>query len=333
MSNLVLKVSSGDTGTLPRGGVLWACESLKLIGDNQSTYGYGATAAGRPTQVLVEATNTGRDIITEVQLDAWVCDFTFGYIGPGSAIRQVPSDPASPPLAFNGYISQIPAMSTVNRLLDPVWTPTAAQAKVNEVTEPDGTKTKWAHVCIGAVAYGYSLGKMVGSPLTTAGVDVANRTEHGWRNIQVFAVPKGSEALVLQGATLHNPHDKQGLELDVTLMSVPGELDEHDLNHINSGRYGGREYRKSPLPPIDFGIDDRERPMTAGEGALTVVGRWPRPRSKKFKLRAKQKKQVYFKARLSELEEPGNVHVFDAISRDVDGAIIGGARLLVLVEE
>ena len=331
MSNLLLRINSADMGALPRGGAIWACESLQLTGDNQVAYGYGATAAGRETRLRIEATNRSSQPITDVNLEAWVCDFTFGYIGPGSAIRQDPANPSSPPLAFTGYISSIPAGDTVGRFLDPVWTPTTAQAKVNEVTEPNGTK--WAHVCVGAVSYGIERGMPVGGPLTTAGVDVANRTEHAWRNVQIFAVRKGSEALAVHGATLQNPHDRKGIEFEVTLIPVAGELQEVDINHINSGPYRDHDYRKSPLPPVDFDIDETKKPMKPGKEALKVIGRRPRPKVKKFKLKAKQKKQVFFKARLSELEEPGNVHVFDAVTRDADGAIVGGARLLVLVEQ
>jgi hypothetical protein len=333
MSHLVIKLDANDTGVrpMPANTPFWTCQAITLLGDNQTLYGDTATAVGRVTTLEVQVSNTGVSAFHDVTVEAWVCNYTLGYVGPGSAI------PGPPPTSFTGTTASVPAgAQPVIVQCTPTWTPSAAQAAINVETEPDGTQA--AHVCVGANAYGTDAsGQPVGAALPTGAIDPLHRSEHGQTNIKVRQVkyatpmPRPFMRVVLEN------RDEEPLAATVTLAYVGAPLTASDINPIATGKYGTHPFRASPHIPIDFDIDEREGPMESEarrEGEyLMPHSRRPRPKVRSFKLEPKEQRPLFLKARLSEREEPGNVHVFDAISRDHQGRIMGAARMILLLVE
>jgi hypothetical protein len=329
MSNLLIKLNATDTGArdLPPGSAFWACEGIKLLGEKQDLYGYGATAVGRETRVRVDVTNTAAPAIHQVNIQAWVCNFVIGYVGPGSKIAGTPS--------FTGFVTSIPGNSTVEVPMAPLWTPTEAQMQVN--LEGEGAD-RYAHLCVGANVYGETpVGIPIGGSLDIGGVDPVRRSEHGWRNIRVFLVKRTSEPRPSQGVVLANLDEDRARVFTVTV-SASSLLTATDMTHILSGPFAEHRFQRSPLPPLAMDIGVRPEPLETPESILDgreVVrfGKHPRPVRKEFKLRPKQQRKLFFKARLSSQEAPGNVQPFDVLTQDEDGTIIGGARLLALVDK
>jgi hypothetical protein len=339
---LVVRLNSSDDGVRPPApGVdfpFWTCESISMTGppgEAANLYDPNMTAVGRTTTVNVAVWNKGSTRLEDVNVEAWVFNFTAGYVGPGSNIIRDPVTGQT--FTFTGYLPSLDAGQSSRIACSPTWTPTAEQARINEVVDPAGVHS--AHVCIGANAYANG----VGASLTTGGVDPVNNSQQGWRNISILAVARGSEARLARGIMLDNPRGDRDLDLTVDLIHVPDPLTPTEIEHIRSGPYGRRQWRRSPLDPIDFDIDDQEDESLPGErdrarqGRAEAIGRAGdrRPRRRKrrrMRLRKNERRRVLLKARLREDEEPGNLHTFDAVTRDADGSIIGGARLLVLID-
>jgi hypothetical protein len=125
-----------------------------------------------------------------------VSDYTAGGVGPGSALRQDPTQPAgpqNPAVAFTGFnagplkASAGDPNDPANMLVlvtDELWTPSAKQLAVNN-----------GHVCVAVNAYGSISGVVpspAGGPLTDPFLDPACGRTFGQRNIQIVAVPEGN---------------------------------------------------------------------------------------------------------------------------------------------
>jgi hypothetical protein len=201
----------------------------------------GQVDTGSTYNLLVRLRNTDTNQQrASLNLQGWVSDYTAGGVGPGSAIRQDPAQPAgptNPPVSFTGFKpGPLPTPNPANAN-DPThmlvlqsneqWTVNAAQAAVNG-----------GHVCVAVNVYAEATtgDGGTGTP-ADGGVLVGNFLDpncdrmYGQRNIQIVTVTPGRPmrvpVMLLVPATDRCPlHAAVGIHR-VVLKEAPGGVLEH----------------------------------------------------------------------------------------------------------
>jgi hypothetical protein len=351
---LLIRDQAGDTGARPFADgdseVYWVSPSIALSGGVDP----GTAKVGAPNTVSVTVTNISGQAVQDINVEAWVCDFTMG-VTPASSIAS--SNPGGALMTgfFAGPLS--PGSSHAIEV-SPKWTPTAADAALNG-----------GHVCIAANCFAGAPDK--GMALSTEGnvFKFLCDTHQAQRNIHVQVVPAGMRRFDFR-MMVTNPRPRLGtvthatmalqtgpraliglpqvlrfqpdivaarVRPQVAITGRPNQVFAADMldiesrvnpaainvDHAFENRFFLRAdaqthmpLRLSSIPPKNFAI------------ASDAVGRG---QDLNFNLRAGQKKTMTVSVDLADAHRPGDTHVFDLVQRTASGEILGGARIITIV--
>ena len=361
---LAVLMSASDTGTrpIPDGTAYWTNENIWIAHPHAPSADEYTAAVGTENTINVRVSNLTGAPIENVNVEAWVCDFTMG-MSPATALPN--------PGAMTGFAPSVPAagpggpgVAVVSCM--PVWIPAAAQTAING-----------GHVCIGVNCYGDGDGLALG-------VNAFNfpcNARQAQRNIMIESVPLAMARRQQNiGFTLpvHNTHPVAMMETVVTLRHTIGANVFHPamqravlassqgsavLNFLHAQnalhpalhplvgpnvspqvRSAGSiaemlkqvpaaelPFRASTLNPaarhlLNGGSDsDGEGSRNNGDGSVTHHS------SLRLQIPPQGQKTVHLNATLNPQEAVGNVHIFDFSQASSDGAIVGGARILAVI--
>jgi hypothetical protein len=283
----------------------WASPDLWLDpgnGSHQTTATEGQTVAIKAR--VTNMSGQGAIALEDVTVEAWVCDYTAGEVGPATAIT---------PRFVGTTFGTISPGSSVEVTVDN-WTPTHAQATTNG-----------GHVCLGANTWAGDAGAPSdGRPIAPGGhLNYCCDSHCGQLNLQLTALSAGQKSKMKFSMS----GGKGGFDGEIEMFPATGKvfgaaerkfvlnsqqlheaLSRSQLRHFNPVR--------SKLRPADFGL--------AGRG----IEQGPHT---KLKLKPKEKRWLEMDVEVSSRERPGSVQAFDVISRDRHGETVGGARLFAVV--
>ena len=351
---LLIADQAGDTGARPFADgdseVYWTSPSITLSGGVDP----GTAKVNAPNTVSVTVKNISAQAVQDINVEAWVCDFTMG-VDPASALAS--ANPGGAPMT-GFFTGPLPPGTSHAISLSPVWTPTAADAALNG-----------GHVCIAANCFG-------GAPDT--GMTLASEgnafkflcdTHHAQRNIHVQIVPGGMRRFDFRMAVT-NPQPRLGTVTHATMVMQTGPRAIIGLNHALS--FNPRIVAARVLPQVAITghpdqtftadmlhIERHPNPAAIAAGhafdnrfflpinaqthiplrlspippkAFTIasdaVGRG---QALNFNLRGGQKKTMTVSVDLADAHRPGDTHVFDLVQRAASGQILGGARIITIV--
>lgn len=292
---LAIKYSATDSGTRPIEPCtgFWSGPNIWLEGGVDL-----ATAkVGVPNTVRVRVHNITAAPIADVNVEAWVCNFTAG-VGPSGGI---PS--AGGTLPLTGFVGSIAGNSSQVVTCGPPWTPLAS-----DVATYNG------HVCLAANCFSDG-----GDGVTVVGgsLKICCDSHHGQRNIAIKAVRSrgGKMSFRFQAA---NPDLKEEelFILEVIPVRGRGAFGVAERQQFKSGPLNGLKLAKSRFRPL----------------ALQLAGEGIEPGAEiKIELRPNEPRDIELYAEFNPEEAIGNFHTFDVVERTIDGEVVGGARILAVI--
>jgi hypothetical protein len=354
-SGILLIADGTDNGTRPFADgdnhVYWTNPSIVLSGGIDA----GTARVGVQNTVTVTVTNISGQALSDINVEAWVCDFTMG-VSPSSALPS--SNPGG--AAMTGYFAGPLAPSGSHPIsVAPVWTPTAGDAALNG-----------GHVCIAANCYGDPPDKSLTLADEGNTFNFLCNSHHAQRNIAVRMVSGGMKRLVFP-MVVTNPTPRLGnttlaeiewqtgprawIGLPQTLKTHPGIIAATVLpNVVLSGdphqTFSQDMLRiESPVAPTTVGVTQEFRnrfflpidekthvplklsPQSPRNFTIGSEG-FGTGRSLQFDLAQGQKKPLIVSLNLDPGHRPGDTQVFDLVQRTPAGAVVGGARLIVIVQ-
>jgi hypothetical protein len=239
-----------------------------------------------------------------VTVEAWVCDYTAGEVGPSTAI--------TPRFVGTAFGTINPGQS-VDVTVD-TWTPTHAQATTNG-----------GHVCLGANCWAGDAGNPSdGRPTPPGGhLSYCCDSHCGQLNLQVTALAFGKMGHMFMGMN----GGAKGLNARIRMLPAKGRVFGatertviRDSRALHDALSPAQLKRFKPF---------RSRLRPAG---FAIAGRGVEPgESIEISLKPKEKRKLDLQVEASPNERPGAVQVFDVITTDADGETLGGARLLAVV--
>lgn len=292
--DLLIKTTTSDTGERPLVPCTdyWRSPSVWLDGGvDQAT-----AKVGVPNTINVRVHNISANDIADVNVEAWVCDYTVG-VGPSGGI---PSAGGSLPMT--GFIATIPANSQRTAVCSPAWTPLAS-----DVATFNG------HVCIAANCFsdGGDGASVIGEPLK-----ICCDSHHAQRNIAIKAVGR-SKAMRFRFQVANPDLDEERLFfIHVEEVRGRGAFGRAEREQVRSGPLRKLDLRKSRFRPLALHFEGDD--IKPGQEVEMV-------------LRPKEPRVLELVAEFNEREQIGNFHTFDIIERTDDGDVVGGARVLAVI--
>lgn len=345
---LVIRYKGGDNGSRPitpcdATNPYWGSPSLWLEHPTDTTIDEATTKVGVDTKLKVLVHNMGAQPASNVNVEAYVCNFTLG-VSPGSAIVGTTK--------FTGFVSSIGTggSNSATVTCNQVWTPTSAQLAINN-----------GHVCMFANCFtdseGQSVDTMAADPVTHS-LPFCCDSHLAQRNIRIVAASQGQGGAGMRNIRLElmatNPSADLPIRVSPAIRRVVGP------NAI--GKNERWMLQTSPLIKT-VKIGNRNRFVLADQGQIFFTSRAAerrpiltpddvvligRSRFRKFDfdfavdqigagheieipLEPREAKQLTVNLQLNEHEALGSTHTFDISQTTPDGAVIGGARILVIV--
>jgi hypothetical protein len=351
---LLIPDQAGDTGARPFADgdneVYYLSPSIVLSGGVDA----GTAKVGAPNTVSVTVKNISGQALQDVNVEAWVCDFTMG-VDPASALAS--SNPGGAPMT-GFFAGPLPPGASQAIAVSPVWTPTVSDAALNG-----------GHVCIAANCFADPPDK--GMTLAAEGnaFKFLCDTHHAQRNIHVQVVQGGMRRFDFH-MVVTNPQPRLGtvthammamqtgpralIGLAHVLRFHPGIVAATVLPHVAITGHPNQtfaadalhiESHPSPAAIVaDHAIDNRFfLPINAQTHIPLRLSATP-PKSfaiasdavghgtnLNFNLRVGQKKTMTVSVDLGDATRPGDTHVFDLVQRAASGQILGGARIITIV--
>jgi hypothetical protein len=270
-----------------------------------------SASEGQKVAVMVRVTNSGAEnqtpkSISDINVEAWVCNYTLGCVGPTTAL--------TPPGRFEGFVP------------GPVNAGSAIDVNCGDWTVGSGeVETNNGHLCLGANAWATSPND--GRALPSGGqVIPCCDSHHGQRNLQLIAVDAGDDAYI--EVFLENPDGRRALNAKLEMYPARGEmlfgkperefiLGHHQMQELVGPKaLEGLELKRARKRPEDWGFE----------------GKGIKPGKKtQVELKPKRSIKVKMRVRANRADRPGTVYVMDALTTDPRDRPIGGARLLVMV--
>jgi len=351
---LAILYSPSDDGTRPvacDGSVpWWTNQHIELIhATNPTDVSTAYVGQGNTIDVLVN--NLTAATIENVNVEAWVCNFTLG-VGPASSLPP----PGTGPGKLTGFAPSVAPGATPTRIhCSPTWTPTSDQ-----IINVDGDH---GHLCIGANVYSDGGD---GEPLPSGGFNFCCNARQGQRNIAIKAVPGGpGMRQLIFTFQLANPNGSRQLVTTVDVRRTTGRfamtaadrkmlqinpivhqmtqnrqpavretetvsaarrpaIDIHSLpNHavpqlVRALPVSLAQFRLSPLrlAALDLHLPEHG---TARSSRLNVT------------LEPAERTAIELRVEFSAGEQVGNVHTFDMLQRAENGDILGGGRVFAVI--
>jgi hypothetical protein len=349
---LAIPWSASDDGTRPLGkcdGTIpyWTNPNIWLDHPSAPSADNGTAVENQVNSVRVKVYNLSGSDINDVNVEAWVCDFTMG-VDPASALN--------PPAEMTGYISTIMAGGSGVVTCTPTWTPDASQMAING-----------GHVCIAANAYSAGVD---GESLPAGGFNFCCNARHGQRNIYIKSVPGKGPGMHILGVEIfvHGLHDGGVTTVGVTKTTGKYQFTAGDRSFLLASpafhellthpqvapQFGGM--RDNLLRPnvseavrafsnptsLIRQIAPSQLPFRISRGSLISAGLSASVAAETVKvpggidglrmqLKPREQATVKLQAQFSPDEKTGNVHTFDFQQSDRSGTVVGGARVIALI--
>jgi hypothetical protein len=272
----------------------WSSPDLFLQGGPSNTQ----AQAGVAHTIKVRVKNINANPVEDVNVEAWVCDYTAGPL---------PTGQVSPPGRVTGFRPG-PLGPGASAVIDcaPTWTPTTAQVSINN-----------GHLCLAGNAWA-ELPQPDGNELPAGGVlKVCCDTHNAQTNINLIAARRGTMAI--HGMSLRAAESQEVLALTLEMRPITGRIGfgRAERQLVRSHRQFGR--RKITL--------SRRRPRGFFfEGPKIEPGVTAR-----FRVDSKRGKRLRIRIPVDRAEQKNSLQLFDLTTRDArTREVIGGARLLVL---
>jgi hypothetical protein len=319
-------------------GNYWENANIKLVGGVDE-----ATAkVGVPSTITVQVFNVSSSPISNVHVEAWVCDYTMGV---SSASSLTSSNPSGFPMTGEVNMIGAGASAVISCLsVDPnpphnprPWTPTAADAALNG-----------GHVCIAANCYG----DQPDDGGASGGIfNFCCDAHHAQRNINVSAM---TMKMIREGGLdfdffAANPDPEEPLEAIVQVKKVTGRaafgLNERQL--LLSGPYAKASHGRLGLVLAGTGDrdhkEDEDHEDDEDHGTPLFLSRLNpthlslegpaigQGNGLKLSLPPGGRTPLKLRVRFNPKEKPGAVYCFDTTQTDMKGDVVGGVRTLALV--
>lgn len=344
---LVIRYKSTDNGTRPiapcdASNPYWISPDIWLEHPSDNTIDEATTKVGVVTTLKVLVHNVGAQPVNNVNVEAFICDFTAG-VSPASAITGTGK--------FTGFVSTVAGGNTGAIVTcTPTWTPTSTQLAINS-----------GHVCMLANCYsdtdGQTVDTMAVDPVTHSlpiccDSHLAQRNIHivaasqgqggaGLRNIPIlmmvanpsrdlaFTVTPGIRRVVGAGAITKNERWMLQTSPFIKTVDINGRkrfvlADQDQIRFTNRAAE-----RKANLLPEDVTLihasrfrkfDYLFRADEIGEG-----------RDLRIPLEPREAKPVTVNLQLNTNEAIGSTHTFDITHSTPDGILLGGVRVLTVI--
>lgn len=293
---LLIRRDGSDVGNRPIEPCTnyWSSPDLFLQGGPSNTQ----AQAGVDHRIKVRVKNIHSSAVEDVNVEAWVCDFTAGPLPTGQI------DPPGRVTGFRAGTLGAGASAVID--CSPMWRPTDAQVTINN-----------GHLCLAANTWA-DLPQPDGNELPAGGtLKVCCDSHHAQTNISLISAPRGAEATL--GMFLRAPEGQPVLTGILELRPITGRagFGRAERQLVRSHRqFGRRKITLSRLKPLGFffegpGID---RGITA-----------------RFEADSKRGKRVRIHIPVDRARQKNSLQLFDLTTRDArTREVIGGARLLVL---
>lgn len=358
--SIFLSIDFGTPGAKDTAGVrpytgsqpTWDNTSLFLEGNGISQT---QTRTGVDTTVKVRVSNSSKDPVEEVRVEAYVMNPFVGPFQPFNALRKLTGFAASIAPGSGAATSNDDHVVTCN-IQDPIkgaipWTPTMADL----ANSPNG------HLCMVANAYSEVGGDSGPVPSTTT-FQPDTDPHQGQRNlvvlrdetvkVQVFG-PQGGGKVALD---IHHRTDwKLGISEHWLLKSLPyitvsskalklvSEHSHKDVSITQNSKPLRGQIRVAGLGEADLNELARVgRDVQAAHTAYRLqrplglerpLSRLERPLEAKFPGRLLLdvgQDKVFMEVAVERSGDPGSLQAFDIVGRDAGGQVIGGLRILSL---
>jgi hypothetical protein len=246
----------------------------------------------------------GATTLEDVSVEAWVCNYTLGEVGPATAI--------TPRFVGTAFGPLSPGASVVVDL--DKWTPTHDQATTN-----------MGHVCLGANCWAGDPGAPTdGRPLPATGghLNYCCDSHTGQLNLQLTPLVHDEQQDPIPFMMFGG---EEGLEAEIHIAPprrvLLGKFEQQFIlqNHVLAEALRPLEKRLKPHP-------SKFKP-----GRFEIAGPGMKP-GHHGKIRLGPKEEARFDVRVQghPKDDPGAVHAFDMVATDPNGETIGGARLLTV---
>jgi hypothetical protein len=294
---LLIRRDGADAGARPIDPCtnFWSSPDLFVQGGPSNTQAQQGVAH----TIKARVKNISTSAVEDVNVEAWVCDFTAGPL---------PTGQLTPPGRVTGFRPG-PLGAGASAVIDcsPKWTPTADQVKMNE-----------GHLCLAANTWA-ELPSPDGAELGTGLLKICCDSHHGQCNIGLIGTGRIGKAEM--GMLLIAPEELEAMRMRLELRPVTGRegfgLAEKRLVRSHK-KFGRRKIALSRFKPRDFFFE--------GPGIDPT-------REAEFEVDSKKGMRLRFHVAKAKGQPKNTLQLFDIKTTDPDtGEAIGGARLMVLAE-
>lgn len=291
----VIRTLDGDSGSRP----IQPCDNFWSSPDLWVEGGPDRTSAreGVTMTIVARVTNGGKTPYEDINVEAWVCDYTAGPL---------PTGQLDPPGRVTGFAPGPlnPGQSAVIRCA-PTWVPTSTQARTNG-----------GHLCLAANVWAETPTDGAELPAARAILPCCN-SHHAQRNIAVVAVSRRVKSMK-QSMNLWGmrKHKEQRVLIELFPVTDRKAFGAGELDLLRSSRYGKKLKRWQLGDPKEAKISLEGDGIKGRRGELVLTPRRP---------------QVVTINVTPPPADPGTIFLFDTVTRDgLNHEPLGGARLMVV---
>lgn len=285
--------SVGDVPLDPCGN-FWSSPDLWVDGGPDRT----TAREGATMRIFARVTNGGDKPFEDINVEAWVCDYTAGPL---------PTGQLDPPSRVTGFAPGPlnPGQSAVIECA-PTWVPTAAQVRINN-----------GHLCLAANTWADTPPDGAELPAARAILPCCN-THHAQRNIALVAARSGMRIKQLMRLSGFEKGKEQRVLIEFRPVTDRRAFGAGELDLLRSSRYGRRLKRWQLGNPKEAKIE------LVGENVEGTRG--------ELVLRPGKPREVTMDVGVPGGLQPGTILLFDTVTREPRTRdLLGGARLMVLV--
>ncbi|MEZ4861774.1 MAG: hypothetical protein R3C14_10715 [Caldilineaceae bacterium] len=344
---LVIRYKSTDDGTRPINpcdatNPFWVSPDIWLVHPSDNTIDEATTKVGVVTTLKVLVHNVSGAAINNVNVEAFICDFTAG-VSPASAITGTGK--------FTGFVSSIAGGNSGQIVTcTPNWTPTTTQLAINN-----------GHVCMLANCFsdtdGQSVDTMSVDPVTHS-LPICCDSHLAQRNIHIVAAAQGQGGAGLKNIPIKlivaNPSQDLDFVVTPAIRRVvgPAAITKNERWMLETSPFiktislnGRKRFVLAEQGNIRFTNRAAERKPNLLPTDVTLIGA---SRFRKFDylfeaadigsgrdlripLKPGQSTPITVNLQLNTNEAIGSTHTFDIINAAPDGTVLGGARVLTVI--
>jgi hypothetical protein len=295
---LLMRRDGADTGARPIDPCtnFWSSPDLFVSGGTSNTQ----AQQGVVHTIRARVKNISTQAVEDVNVEAWVCDYTAGPL---------PTGQISPPGKVSGFRpGTLGAGASAVIDCSPTWTPTAAQVAMNN-----------GHLCLAANTWA-ELPRPDGVELPAAGtLKICCDSHHAQCNISLVGTGESGEAEI--DMMLRAPEELDAMRMRLELRAITGRegFGAGEKRLLRSHRkFGRRKITLSRHKPREFFFE--------GPGIEPT-------REAELEVDSKKGIRLRIHAAKAKGQPKNTLQLFDITTTDPEtGELIGGARLMVLAQ-